>query len=247
MLVSTDGMREFPLNPGANTVGRENADVLLAHNTVSRMHATVTVEGGRAYVEDAGSTNGSYVSGKRIAPDEKADLTDGCDVTFGSYALKYQAPAEPQVASAEQPEAEFVEKTEMIAPAEAVEEPGEQTFDLQEPEVTPEVETGAEAIPATQIVGRLVSKDGAVSLDIHEGTNTVGRREGDNDIVVPDPYSSGRHADLLHANGTFTITDIGSTNGTLVNGVKLEISAPRDIQVGDEITLGRTVFRLEVA
>jgi len=64
---------------------------------------------------------------------------------------------------------------------------------------------------------------------------------------MPDPYCSGRHADLTFADGKFTLTDVGSTNGTLVNGVKLEIDAPREVQEGDEITLGRTVFRLEVA
>jgi pSer/pThr/pTyr-binding forkhead associated (FHA) protein len=90
----------------------------------------------------------------------------------------------------------------------------------------------------------LVSKDGAYSFDIHAGTNTVGRRETDNDIVIPDPYCSGRHADLAFAEGKFTLTDVGSTNGTFVNGVKLDANAPRDLVEGDEITLGRTVFAI---
>lgn len=239
-LISTDGMREFPLNPGMNTVGRESADILLAHNTVSRKHATVTVEDGHVYVEDSGSTNGTTVAGVKIAAGEKAELTDGCEVVFGSFALKYEAPVQTDEVSTDEvsKEAEATEKTEMIeTEPEAQEddtEPVEDTFGI--PFVEEEVKVGA----------RLVSKDGAISFDIHEGTCTIGRRDGDNDIVIPDPYCSGRHANISFADGKFILTDIGSTNGTLVNGVKLDINAPHEVQQGDEITLGRTVFRLEV-
>ena len=242
-LMTTDGMREFPLNTGANTVGRENADVLLVHNTVSRKHATVTVENGGAWVEDAGSTNGTMVAGVKIAPGGKAELTDGCEVTFGSFVLKYQASIGP--------DAEAAEQTQIIAPEQIAEEPEAQTSEPEPVEeafdLGPAVEEMPVEEPKAEIAGRLVSKDGALSFDLHDGTNTVGRREGDNDIVMPDPYCSGRHADLTFADGKFTLTDVGSTNGTLVNGVKLEIDAPREVQEGDEITLGRTVFRLEVA
>lgn len=237
-LVTMDGTREFPLNAGANTVGRENADILLVHNTVSRKHATVTVEDGGAWVEDAGSTNGTVVAGQRIAPGEKAELTDGCEATFGSFALKYQAPAE----SGER-RVESEEPGEPSAEAGTSElEPGEDMFDLG-----PAVEEMPEEEPEVKLAGRLVSKDGALSFEIHDGTNTVGRREGDNDIVIPDPYCSGRHADLSFADGKFTLTDVGSSNGTFVNGVKLDVDAPREVQGSDEITLGRTVFRLETS
>ena len=237
-LVTPDGTREFPLSAGPNTVGRENADVLLAHSTVSRRHATITVEGDHAYVEDAGSTNGTTVAGVKIAPGEKADLTDGCEIVFGSFALKYQAPAESgeQRAESEERRAESEEEAEPEAEAPA--------FDLGHCEPSGEEAEEAPAEEPVAPVGRLVSKDGAYSFDIHDGANTVGRREDDNDIVIPDPYCSGRHADLTFAEGKFTLTDIGSTNGTFVNGVRLDANAPRDLAEGDEITLGRTVFTI---
>jgi pSer/pThr/pTyr-binding forkhead associated (FHA) protein len=227
-LITPDGTREFALNAGPNTVGRENADILLSHNTVSRKHATITVHDHRAYLEDAGSTNGTTVDGVKVAPGEKADLTDGCEIVFGSFALKYQAPEgaepeQPEPAEEAQPEAETREPESAEPSAEAQETP----------EKTP-----------VESVGRLVSKDGAYTFDIHDGTNTVGRRAADNDIVIPDPYCSGRHADLTAAEGKFTITDVGSTNGTFVNGVKLDAHAPRELADGDEVTLGRTVFTI---
>lgn len=254
--VTTDGTREFPLNQGANTVGRENADVLLSHNTVSRRHATITVEDGHAFVEDAGSTNGTAVSGTKIAPGEKTELTDGCEVMFGSLTLKYEAPAKAEDGDAEKPAEEVSEPTQTTS----TESPADETDGEQAANETSEQATEVESItgeapaeetapveePVPAVVGKLVAKDGSVSLDIHSGVSKLGRREGDNDIVIPDPYCSGRHADISCADGAFTLTDIGSTNGTLVNGVKLEVNAPHEIHAGDEITLGRMVFTLQV-
>jgi len=256
-LVTSDGTREFPLNPGVNTVGRENSDVLLTHATVSRKHATITVENGKVYVEDAGSTNGTYVAGKKIGPGEKIELEGGCEVTFGSMALKFEAPEVEEVSginsrntedsrNIENTEAEVSEPTVQIpeAGAESADEASE-----AEP-VVDDVE-GASASdaavmePETKDAGRLVSKDGKMSFTITEGTNSIGRRDG-NGIIITDPYCSGRHAEIVAQDGKFTFTDIGSTNGTLVNGVKLDANVPRELQESDEITIGQTVFHIEV-
>lgn len=236
-LVTPDGLREFALRQGENTIGRENADILLSHNTVSRRHGKIIVQDGRALVQDLGSTNGTFVDGRRIEGDEQVELKDEVDVVFGSVTLKYQA-SEGQGAEHETaPGADEPEVTVQVDAADAEPEEMEQTEQIEEP---------GEEQPRPESVGRLVSTDGAYSLDISSGVNRIGRRAGDNEIVIPDPYCSGRHADLLAENGSFTLTDIGSTNGTMVNGVKLNAGAPRELQPGDEITVGRIVFRIEV-
>ncbi|MCL4499783.1 MAG: FHA domain-containing protein [Chloroflexi bacterium] len=102
MLVTPDGTREFHLKPGENTIGRESTDILLMHNSVSRRHAKITVTEGRAVVEDLGSTNGTSVDGANVAG-EPVELKDGCELVFGSVAVKYVAPeaeasAEPPLA-----------------------------------------------------------------------------------------------------------------------------------------------------
>lgn len=221
-LVTPDGTREFLLKSGTNTVGRENADILLVHNTVSRSHAKIAVEQGRAYVEDSGSTNGTCVAGVKIASGEKTELTDGCEIVFGSFALKYQAPP----ISVEHENDVSCQQT-----------------DSDEPAVEDTPEESVQEVSVSHF-GRLASKDGSCSFDIHDGTNTIGRRESDNDIVISDPYCSGRHADIASVDGKFTITDVGSTNGTFVNGVKLDANVSRDLNEGDEITLGRAVFTI---
>jgi hypothetical protein len=69
-------------------------------------------------------------------------------------------------------------------------------------------------------------------------TITIGREAG-NDVVINDPQISRRHASLTWDGRQFIIQDLGSANGTFVNGVRL--TAPRVLQQGDVIGLGPTV------
>jgi len=61
-------------------------------------------------------------------------------------------------------------------------------------------------------------------------------REPRNDVVIPDPEVSRRHARLVLRGGSYAIEDLGSTNGTLVNGDL--IAGLRILRHGDVIELG---------
>lgn len=71
---------------------------------------------------------------------------------------------------------------------------------------------------------------------------TVGRAQ-DNDVVLPDPRVSAVHALLERLGPHWSVRDLGSRNGTVVNGQRL--LAERVLQPGDEIHVGgsRLVFR----
>lgn len=90
-LIDSTG-REFPLNPGPNSVGRDSADILLPDPTVSRRHAQVTLEGEQVWVEDQGSTNGTSVGGHKLAAGERAGAYQGDTVKFGSIVLTLALP-----------------------------------------------------------------------------------------------------------------------------------------------------------
>ena len=80
-------------------------------------------------------------------------------------------------------------------------------------------------------------------IEIEIGTMTIGRKPG-NDLALPlDTYISGRHAEILaDASGVY-LTDVGSTNGTVVNGQRLTANARQLLLEGDEVQLGQTRFK----
>jgi pSer/pThr/pTyr-binding forkhead associated (FHA) protein len=61
--------------------------------------------------------------------------------------------------------------------------------------------------------------------------------------LVRDEFSSGRHARVEPRRDGVWIEDIGSTNGTFVNGVRL--TTPRKLSPGDVIRIGETDLRFE--
>lgn len=70
---------------------------------------------------------------------------------------------------------------------------------------------------------------------------TIGRSE-DNQLVLKDPYVSGHHAVIFLKNNDYVIEDLKSTNGTLLNNVKLE--KQRYLNIDDEIAIGEYVFKI---
>jgi pSer/pThr/pTyr-binding forkhead associated (FHA) protein len=68
---------------------------------------------------------------------------------------------------------------------------------------------------------------------------TIGRAP-DNDVVVGDPATSGHHGRIEVRAGSFWISDLGSTNGTLVNG---EPVIEKQLADGDVIAIGQNALR----
>ncbi len=64
------------------------------------------------------------------------------------------------------------------------------------------------------------------------------------EIVIDDPNVSRRHAELRPRGGSWVLTDLGSTNGSRVNG--RDIESPTVVKPGDEIELGTAVLRFEL-
>jgi hypothetical protein len=71
------------------------------------------------------------------------------------------------------------------------------------------------------------------------GPWSVGRSE-ENDIVVADPNISRKHARLSRSENGFVVEDLGSTNGTLLDGAPIDRER---IESGDELTFGQTGAR----
>lgn len=106
VMQNTEVTAEHPLNAEETTLGRRfGNDIHLDNLGVSGSHAKITVFGTDAFIEDLGSTNGTFINGKRI---EKQLLQNDDLVTVGNYQLRYKAAVSEE-------EDEF-EKTVILQP-----------------------------------------------------------------------------------------------------------------------------------
>jgi hypothetical protein len=106
------------------------------------------------------------------------------------------------------------------------------------PGVTPVASTGP----------RLVATGGTYSgniFPISEGAVDIGRDPMSPVALPQDTNASRRHATIQAMNGQYTVTDNGSSNGTYLNGVRINSQAPQPLRPGDELQVGMTRFRFE--
>ncbi|MEW6636627.1 MAG: FHA domain-containing protein [Actinomycetota bacterium] len=78
---------------------------------------------------------------------------------------------------------------------------------------------------------------------VRNGETTLGRSSGSDIVLKSDDYASGRHARLSRHGGLLYVEDLGSTNGTYVNGRKAVGATP--LRNGDTVRIGTTTFRYE--
>ena len=68
-------------------------------------------------------------------------------------------------------------------------------------------------------------------------------RSPDNDLILRDPATSGHHARVERRGQQFWIVDLGSTNGTLVNGEPIQ---EKELSHGDRITIGQNAVSFAI-
>src|ERR1700682_1359543 len=93
--------KQFPLNNQDANIGRWDADGGVFPDVdldsddpeakVSRRHARISLRDGQYYIEDLGSTNGTFVNrGHRLAPGDRQPLKDGDEIIVGKTFLRFR-------------------------------------------------------------------------------------------------------------------------------------------------------------
>lgn len=116
------------------------------------------------------------------------------------------------------------------------------------PEERAEIERqkAEEAAKALQTPASLVSEETGEVYPLPMGTTTVGRRSVNQIAFTGDIYVSGRHAEIHFDGETLTLTDVGSTNGTLVNGERVAPHTPVPLHDGDLVVMGQQRLRVRL-
>jgi hypothetical protein len=137
---------------------------------------------------------------------------------------------------------DFSDATVLVAP------PEESTGETRVVGQQPGGSAAQAAADAPTVLARLVATAGPLTgeqLRVLLGRTKLGkapRPEPDTALVtLADPYLSKDHATLEAGVGAIILRDLGSTNGTFVNGQKVERAVLAD---GDEVRLGSTTFRV---
>jgi pSer/pThr/pTyr-binding forkhead associated (FHA) protein len=100
------------------------------------------------------------------------------------------------------------------------------------------------------VIGRLVvlaspGNEPAAGRSFDLDSITTLGRDVNNAIVIEDPFASAEHAVLTFRGRGWYVEDLGSTNGTFVNGRAVAAIAP--LGYGDELAIGQVRLRLERA
>jgi hypothetical protein len=119
------------------------------------------------------------------------------------------------------------------APSAPPVDPGTSMYDAAEV-----FDGGADGFEPRLLVERAPGHESGVAYDIPDAGATLGR--GDVEIQIEDPFASSRHARISRQGRVLVIEDLGSTNGTYLNGEPL--SGPQPLHPGDRIRIGDSEF-----
>ncbi|MBW5482698.1 ABC transporter ATP-binding protein/permease [Streptomyces bambusae] len=251
--------RTWTLDPSRSySLGRDpQGDVAIDDARVSWRHATISWNGRSWVLEDHGSTNGTYVHGARV---QQAELVPGTPVHLGNATdgprLNPSAPAAAgvahQAAAAHQAQAHQAHQAQAHQAAQAW--PGQQA-PMQQPQAQQQHQQHQQPyVPQQQGAGGGAHPAGGQQGYSDRSPTTfhqiaVGRvmrigRALENELVVSDLQVSRHHAEFRSTGGRFEIHDLGSHNGTYVNGQPLPKSGTALLGPNDIVGVGHSTFRI---
>ena len=89
---------------------------------------------------------------------------------------------------------------------------------------------------------KLLSTSGEQSIDLQLGRKLVVGRAVTSDVPIYDPTISRRHAEIVLTESGVRVTDLGSSNGTFLNGAKI---TEAEAGANDVVTFGKVAFRVK--
>ena len=217
---------------------KQNA-IVIDSKDISRQHAELLADDtGNIYVRDNGSINGTLINGMQTVSGQTVRLRSGDHVTLGltEFSVEWRVEMSPTT-----PQPQYVPPP-LVATAPAM---------LDQATI---MDASPLAVAAQQQMQAIAADDQAIPyLFIHNGQRYridadeayIGRGPT-NDIVIDQPSLSRQHARIQRSpDGQIMLTDLGSTNGTFVNGYRT--GAPTPLRGDTVIRFGDVLadFRFE--
>jgi pSer/pThr/pTyr-binding forkhead associated (FHA) protein len=251
------------------TIGRDaGCDLVVQQSAVSSQHCRLSATDQGYVLEDLSSSNGTFVNGHRIQTAVHVVPTD--EITLGQtvpmpWPGAAPTPVDTQVVTiGREPDNDVVLDFTTVSSHHArivfkngvayIEDLGSTngvaiglpTAKISQAALHADdvVYFGSVPVPASQLL-----KGKARQADTHtihfRGQPLVLGRDAGCDLIIDLPTISGRHARIWQEDHRILIEDLGSTNGTFVNGERIHLSAA--VKPRDRIGLGSQVLELRVS
>ena len=218
-------VEELKVKSKRTAIGRNPSDnqiiIPQSYSSISRQHLEIVQKGFTFQAVDLDSANGVFVNGIRI--EAPIYLSNGDTITIGDKNLGQR-----------------IKILFHFKAGDLVDQMAEIPKDIAEPII----DAVLPAPPADQAYLKLrwlTGKD--TYLSIQKDYLLFGRDENA-DIRFPDRliFTSGRHFEIRKSSTEFEITDLNSSNGTLLNGKMLVPGIPTELYDGDVIRIGDDLF-----
>lgn len=253
---SVDGRYNFVIKEEA-TVGRDpGCTAVIPETALSRTHARFFQKDKELFVEDLGSTNGTFVNDEKLGTEPRAIRYNDV-VRFD--VIEFKVFVELAAATEAKPDRHVVaaasSKNETRAPRSwAVnEEVGHGTVVMDIGAKSRQADTAAaEALPVDSALLQGIDQPTLIGIrGVDQGKTITLPVKGDNmavwqlgrgaemDIVINDPSVSEHQAQIIFEQGTWKLVDVISTNATYVNGEKI---LTHYLSNGDKFSLGATEY-----
>ncbi|KIE24598.1 ABC transporter ATPase [Streptomyces sp. MUSC 125] len=260
--------RTWTLDPSRPyTLGRDpQGDIVFDDARVSWRHATVSFDGRSWVIEDHGSTNGTFVQGRRI---RHMDIGPGASLHLGNATdgprLDLSAAVTPVGGPGEQPQgaAPYAQPgtgtpgwaqqaPQQVVPHQASAQQQAPQPGWQQAPAFPQQQGGpgeqyAQKTPGGGAGAPPVYGDRSPTTFHQFSLGRVMRigRALENDLVVSDLQVSRHHAEFRSTpDGRFEIRDLGSHNGTYVNGQPIAKGGTVPLGPSDIVGVGHSTFRI---
>jgi pSer/pThr/pTyr-binding forkhead associated (FHA) protein len=199
-------------------IGRKSTNhIVLDEKNVSRQHAQILMKEDQYFIQDMGSTGGTRVNGEPVV---EKDIHTGDRIGIGSFELLFNSgiPEDERTIFDADDQTQLEEGTELDE---------ERTLFYEEP-------------VAKLTVIQSDSLEGDFPLEEEE--ILLGRDE-EADITIDDKRISRQHCKISLAENGYVITDLGSSNGTFVNGQRV---TEKPLEDGDQIQIGSSRFKFSL-
>ena len=229
LLLGDKQLGAFSLGGGELTIGRTPGnDIVIDNVGVSRRHAVMRVQDGKAFLEDLGSANGTFVRGQKV---ERHELQDGDEIAIVKHRLVYRIPKDSETPSRVEP----------------MPDPGQRTMYIDTTTIAQAVgsrqASRSEGAAATTLRPRLLLPD-LKKFALDEDEVTLGSGSGCQ-IQLSGMFVGRVHAKIVRTKeGQLKIQHLSGLAGTRVNGEKI---SEHILKHGDEIEIAKQklLFRLE--